>query len=54
MSPKKKNRPTEEVEEDIKQYMEKLYRSPKKKSGYSKKAYEEKAKRLKEFHSWYR
>ena len=50
----RKDTPGEEVEEDIKEYMKKLYGNPKKKSGYSKKAYEEKAKRLKEFHSWYR
>ena len=54
MSQKKKNRPTEEVEQDLKKHMEKLYSKPKKKNGYNKKDYEEKAKRLKEFHSWYR
>ena len=52
---KKKNRPGEEVEQDIRQHMEKLYGKPKKKkSNYSKEAYKEKAKRLKEFHSWFR
>ena len=52
---KKRNRPLEEVEDDIRALMERLYNNkPKKKSSYNKKTYEEKAKRLKEFHSWFR
>ena len=51
----KKNRPTEEIEKDIRNLMEKLYgENLKDKPLYNKEKYQEKAKRLKEFHSWYR
>ena len=54
MSLKKKNkiRPSEEVEVDIKIHLEKLY--GKKKPFDISKYNKERAKKLKEFHSWYR
>ena len=52
---KVKNRPVEEIEQDIRKHMDKLYQEPvEKKSNYDKEAYQEKAKRLKEYHNWYR
>ena len=50
---KKKNRPAEEVDQDIKDHMDKLY-SQKKKPFDINKYNKERAKKLKEFHSWYR